>query len=362
MNWVNMHLARSSKAILWAAATFVVLELVLQVRSHIRFGQSVFNLAVEKPLYYYSERHGLKLLTPNTVHAGSLARIKTNSIGLRSAEIPKVKSSGEYRVAIVGASSVMGAYSKTNDHTMAAFLEARLREGMPGRSIRVINAGIAGADLDAQTAMLRYIAPLAPDLVVLYTGFNDLAGYCRNPGNAAAENSEWKLPMLKMPSFLLSTDLVLKNTVALRAKHAAAESAVDPKALNVAPFRTDLEELLDASRSLGFKTVIGSVARSYRQDQPVNEQNKLAATALYYHPCFTLQALHQVHDLHNDILRDVARSKGIPVIDLARAIPGGRRYFADSSHFTEAGRRLVANALYEYIRSTAGSGTAPSRP
>jgi lysophospholipase L1-like esterase len=338
--------------VLWAIALFALLELGLQVRSQLRFGQSVFNLAFEEPMYSFDAELGLKLLTPNARHDGSLASIQSNSMGLRSPDIAQAKAAGEYRVALVGASSIMGAYSKTNEHTLAAFLQARLRKTMPQREVHVINAGIAGASMDDQRKMLHYIAPLSPDLVIFYTGFNDLAGYCRKPGEAAGASS-WRLPSVGSPSFLLSTDLLLKNTVFLRTKPQTAVPDIDPHTLDTSEFHQDVSELLDTAKTLGLHAVLATVARSYRETQPLEKQEQLAATALYYHPCFTLPALHRVHDLHNAILRRAARDAGVPLVDLANEMPGGRRYFADASHFSEAGERRAASILYEAIWGTA---------
>lgn len=324
------------------------MELALQVRSHFRFGQSIFNLAAAAPLYRFDTAHQLRLLTANTDHKGSIARITTNSMGLRSEEIPVAKAQGEYRVAVVGASSVMGAYSKTNDHTLPALLQARLRAAMSDRKVRVINAGIAGASLADQRQMLHYIAPLAPDLVILYPGFNDLAGYCRRAGKSA-DTSRWPLPSISMPSFLLSTDLLLKNTVALRSKPEGAKPELDPDQIDTAPFEHKVEDLVDAAQALGFNTVIATVARAYRTAQPLQEQRRMAATALYYLPCFTLETLYPVHRQHNAILRHVAASKDMAVVDLARAVPGGSHYFADANHFTEAGEHAAADVLFESI-------------
>lgn len=352
------RLTRSAQAVLWAIAAFLLLELALQVRSHLRFGQSVFNLVADQPLYRFDTQHELKLLTPNTQHNGALARITSNAMGLRSPDIPLAKAAGEFRVAIVGASSVMGAYSKTNGHTVSAFLETRLRQAMPNRQVHVINAGIAGATLKAQKSMLHYIAPLAPDRVIFYTGFNDLAGYCRKQ-NAGDAGASWRPAPLQMPSFLLSTDLLMKNTVFLRRKPPSAVPDLDPETLDTAAFRTDFVDLLDTAESIGFDAVVATVARGYRDTQPLDEQNQLASTALYYLPCFTLQTLYQVHDRHNEILREAAEEKSIPVIELASAIPGGSRYFADASHFTEAGERLAADLLYEAIRGELTDDTNP---
>nr|WP_286197250.1 GDSL-type esterase/lipase family protein [Variovorax boronicumulans] len=353
-------LARAGRALAWAVLLAVLLELGLQVRSHLRFGQSVFNLAAEKPLYRYDEKLRLKLLTPSIDHRGSEAHIASNSMGLRGPDLPLAKAPGEYRVAVVGASSVMGAYSKTNDLTLAALLQARLRAALPDRPVHVINAGIAGASLGAQERMLRYIAPLQPDLVILYPGFNDFAAYCKaSQDKPASGSTRWPLHTVAMPTFLLSADLLLKNTVALR-RAVPDDSTNTPIAqLDTSVFRRGFDQLLDTAKALGLQTVVATVARSYRRSQPEEEQQRLAATARYYLPCFTVAELHQVHRLHNDILRAAAAARQLPLVELSREVPGGPRYFADANHFTEAGERLAADVLFNGIRDRLPSSPAP---
>ena len=48
--------------------------------------------------------------------------------------------------------------------------------------VEVVNGGISGYTLaDEQALLEKVLAPLDPDLVVVYPGFNDFAGYCRPP-------------------------------------------------------------------------------------------------------------------------------------------------------------------------------------
>ena len=136
--------------------------------------------------------------------------IAANSLGLRSPEISLRHPPHSLRVAVIGASSVMGATERDNEHTFPAQLEGLLREAMPHKRIDVINAGIAGYSLADERAMLeRRMAPLRADLVILYTGFNDFASYCRGSSRGVAR----ALPMLTVPSWWLSYDLLMKKSL-----------------------------------------------------------------------------------------------------------------------------------------------------
>ena len=106
-------------------------ELFLQVRAHLRFGQSVFNAVKGESTYVKHPVSGLKTLRPNSIIDGQLAIIETNSLGLRMPELPVFKPDGEIWLAVLGASTVMGAYTRTNENTLAARLEFYLQQKWP---------------------------------------------------------------------------------------------------------------------------------------------------------------------------------------------------------------------------------------
>lgn len=155
-------------------------EVALQLRSQWRTGQSIFTSRLEEPRYVRDPESGLLLLSPNRVVKGSQVTLRSNAMGLRSPEIPVTRSPGSWRIAVIGASTVMGAYAADTDQTFPLLLQQRLRERHPGRLIEVVNAGIVGFTLRDQQRMLETkVAALQPDLVIVYPGFNDFAGYCR---------------------------------------------------------------------------------------------------------------------------------------------------------------------------------------
>ena len=96
----------------------------------------------------------------------------TNSLGLRSAEVPPVKGK-EFRILSLGESSSFGI-SVGDGETYAARLERLLNSLQSSRPVRVINAGVSGY---SSTQSPRYLKlwglALQPDLVIFYHEMND---------------------------------------------------------------------------------------------------------------------------------------------------------------------------------------------
>lgn len=342
------------KVLLSAFIIFLLLELSLQVRSHLRYGQSLFNVFKEETMYINDKITGLKLLRPNHVIIGSQAEIRTNSFGLRSPEISHHRVPNSLRIAIIGASTVMGAYAAHNDETFAALLEDRLRQNFPDSMIEVINAGIAGYTLQQQYQMLQHlILPLHPDLLIVYPGFNDFSGYCRdeNTSNNSKNVAQRQgLPLISMPSWLLSVELVTKNTVFLRTTPSGSSSQIiDPKTINIKPYRTKLERIVKTALDAGLITLLCTNARAYRPEQSLEEQQRFSETARFYNPCFDINGLHKLYDLHNHEIENTGQALGIPVLNLGELVPGGSHYFSDASHFSKAGEQLTAEKIFEFL-------------
>ncbi|HET9831823.1 MAG TPA: SGNH/GDSL hydrolase family protein [Vicinamibacterales bacterium] len=81
------------------------------------------------------------------------------------------KASGEFRVAMIGGSTVYGQGVET-DQTIPAYLEQRLRQS--GRAVTVANLGYMADGVYADGLSLTDYRYLDYDLAVLYEGYNDL--------------------------------------------------------------------------------------------------------------------------------------------------------------------------------------------
>jgi lysophospholipase L1-like esterase len=338
-------IGRVPRIVALTLALLFALEAIAQYRLYLRSGITVLDTIRHQSLYVYERETGLRLLRPNALVRGQVQSIQTNSLGLRSPEISPAPPAYGLRVAVIGASSVMGITERDNQHTFPSQLEKLLREALPYKRIDVINAGIAGYSLEDERVMLeRRIAPLRPDVVILYTGFNDFASYCRGPGHPAAPT----LPMLSVPRWWLSYELLKKNTTALRDGQSSGPKR-NANAVDLEPYRRKVEQLVATGQQLGMRLVMLTNARSFRREQPIDEQLRLSSLARYYTPCFELEGLHALWDRHNQVLVAVAQAHGVPVLELDRTLPGGKAYFSGASHFTELGDQVVAHSITRFL-------------
>lgn len=330
---------------------FACVELALQVRSHIRYGQSVFNALTASTRYVEHPETGLLTLRPDHVFHGNQVEIRTNSLGLRSEPIATAKPAGTVRIAVVGASTVMGAYAATNRDTFSYRLEALLEAGGKATDFEVINAGIAGYDLDDQRRMIEQVVRrFAVDLIVIYPGFNDFAAYCRNDAATATRAVERAgLPLLRLPDWLLSVELVRKNTVALRTPPESPANYVSADGIDLSAYGAKLDRLLGSAKATGARVVIATNARAYRPEQPLDEQLRLSETARFYTPCFDIAGLHTLYDRHNREIGRAAARNGVGLVPLGERIPGGRDHFVDASHFSSRGEQVAAEQLHRHF-------------
>lgn len=346
----TMGARKVTRIVLIALALLLAGELALQARSQIQSGQSAFTLLLHGASFFIEPQTGLRLFRPNSVFEGDRVTLRSNSLGLRSPEIPLARTPGTWRLAVIGASTVMGLYDRDTDTTFPARLEQSLRRRVPGKGIEVVNAGIMGYTLADQRRMLETkVASLHTDLVVVYPGFNDFLGYCFDAQPQATHFQAHGLPMIETPDWLFTPDKIRRRTVFLRTAPVRQADMRNPDDLDLGPYRARLESLVARAEQLHLPLVLATNARAYRREQPLGEQLELSRTARYFNRCFDLDGLHVLYDRHNAVIRAVATAHGIPLINLDQQVPGGERYFVDAQHFSPEGAVLVGNQLADFI-------------
>ncbi|MET0101205.1 MAG: hypothetical protein ABW078_05675 [Sedimenticola sp.] len=340
---------KTRNTLIIAICILLAVEIGLQVRSQIRYGQSVFNAISAETTYIHDPVTGLKLLRPNHRIEGSQATIVTNALGLRDEPLPEIKPEDEFRIAIVGASTVMGTYTRNNQDTLSYRLQAILNKQTAKPRTRVINAGIAGYSLNEQRRIIEQILALhSVDQYVLYPGFNDLGVYCRNNTDSVGKES-YALPALELPSWLLTTELISKNTVNLRSSVAQNSSLVDPNTLDTKVFEDDMAGLAATLKATGRPVLVVGNSWAFRRGMSNDQRIKLSESARYYKSCFDTDGLETLFENHNRIIERMAVSHGLGYFDLQEKLPGGSRYFGDSSHFSIYGTRRVAEIVADQI-------------
>ena len=78
-----------------------------------------------------------------------------------------------YRIFMLGGSTTFGLATTSDDLTIPALLEKKLRDS--GLDVRVVNAGIGGANTyDERYRVERYAGEWDPDMVIMYDGVNEI--------------------------------------------------------------------------------------------------------------------------------------------------------------------------------------------
>lgn len=63
----------------------------------------------------------------------------------------------------------------------------------------------------------------------------------------------------------------------------------------------------------------------------------------------TYETFKKEYDTFNDIIRDVAKTNEIPLIDLAKLVPQEKEYMYDTMHYNDDGSKFVANIISEKL-------------
>jgi len=324
-------------------------EAFLQARSHIKTGRSAFNLINDESTVVYNENLDVKTYRPNMKlkdYKTGIIKYDINQLGLRSPSIDAQPTEDELRIAIVGASSVAGAYAERNQNTFSSLLEQNLRLES-SQLVNVINGGVEGVTLNGILSITdKLILPLKPHYVVIYTGFNDITSICRQPASSKTLKLQPLFKAPHLPHWLMTQDMIKKNTVALREAPKNKNTYIDVNKFNLAWYQKDIESIVNKVISHGATPILMTNARSYINVEK-RKARELATTSLYYYYCLDLDGIIRIGERLNDGIRFIAQKNNIRLVDLAKTMPGGREYFVDGGHFTFKGEKYVAQQLTE---------------
>jgi hypothetical protein len=127
----------------------------------------------------------------------------------------------QYRIFLLGGSTVDGRYLGNVDGTLSARLESLLQEQFPQRDIEVINAGNSGfISVQELSLYLYYIGKnLQPDHVIFFNGSNDFANWPNSElpeipglrGNIHERGAQFYIYSSQTSSWLSSFDYIFRN-------------------------------------------------------------------------------------------------------------------------------------------------------
>lgn len=311
---------------------------------------------------------GLSGMRPGAV------QFSTNNVGFRGDSLATPKPSNEFRVFVVGGSTTECFYLD-DQATMPADLERRLQRVAPsGRVVRVYNAGKSADKSYDHVAMLaQRIAHLAPDLVVVFAGVNDLRAQLTDSAywfvRPRRPDDDWSnFALLKLASTelqivrrlytLLHRAAPLEEVTQVRLTseyaHLAAVARAAPLGrsslvIPAGPYRENLESIVGIAEARHVPIVLLTQATTWNSAEADSLLDRHWMT-FFGKVRYDEAALDNAMESLNDVTRDVTAQHHLPLVDLARDLPKSRRFFYDDVHFNAAGADTAAALIAKVAR------------
>ncbi|MEM1450883.1 MAG: SGNH/GDSL hydrolase family protein [Planctomycetota bacterium] len=288
---------------------------------------------------------GRTIPTPNS----SVSGIRINALSFRGDEIEVPKPTDRVRVAFLGGSTTFCAEASSNETTWPSLVVGALAERYPETSFDQVNAAVPGyMSLHSRERFEVRVAPLQPDVVVIYHGTNDLVHDTRE----VAEEAGLAVPSVGEPSglakwsltyFLVQKNLQLRARMR-RAKAVSGQLELDLEAL-AGTFEQRLTELVESAQREAHVVAVATFSPKVRRDQTPEVQLANCTTSLFYMPYMTVERLLDGFDAYNAAIRRVADRTGAILVETVGEIPGDGAHYNDSVHFLDPGSRVMASVV-----------------
>ena len=288
-----------------------------------------------------------------------------NSFGYRGDEI-KPKEKNEFRIVLFGDSRIFGILL-ADENTIPAALEKDLRETFPDKNIKVLNFGVEGLTLQRTAdAAKHYYKELEPDIILLYSGANDINEayiFGWKEWEPFAENAALPPAFGEKPDEQLSAKIKLLNTLKLTfindfsefekmfsRKDFATNEIPSDKVDNLNSFIKNFpEKVEDLCNYFKERRVYAAYVLS-----PVAQLNKplteIESHLLFRHESFSPGLNLFTQRSEEEIVKALTKKENIKVIDQSRVFEGIKEtVYYDGVHFTPEGSRLHAKKLSEEI-------------
>jgi lysophospholipase L1-like esterase len=317
-------------------------EVAVRVRQYLKYGSTA---TLEEQ---FTVDPAIRLRIP--VAGYSRGPVSVNRLGFRGDEIAVPKPANTIRVAFLGASTTWCAEVSSNERVWAYLVTAQLREAFPRKQIDYINAGVPGYTMESILASLKNrVAPLGPDIVVIYEASNNLTGEMRRLAAQRGIVADDQFRDLSWPSrYSLLWHLVEKNLKLLAAERIAqnptARLEVDARTLGE-HYRAVLTEVVREAQRHAKVVALATFSIQPRREQTQQQKMQASSSALYYMPFLHPDTVIAAFERYNEIAREVARDTGALLIEGERDIPGDAAHFHDTVHFTDAGSAAMAGRV-----------------
>lgn len=275
--------------------------------------------------------------------------VETNTEAARYDIFAAETDAGSFRVFTLGGSSTYGT-NYPPEEAWPGVVARRLAVDHPGAEVEVINAGVTGALSDDLVHYTRQVGAYMPDLVILYTGYNDFT-YLPQLARFRAFDPRSMAVQTQLSGLRLAT--VVRDVLSL---------APPVERLDEFGGYLDEQELTEADRALLWAMIGNNLARNLRF--MVGVVRDLGGEVLLVSQAQNEQICAQLGQpggeagegtcslpLVREVTAAVAAELGVPLLDGQAALqshaggPAAGGYFYDPIHLTRLGNEVLGAAV-----------------
>jgi lysophospholipase L1-like esterase len=271
--------------------------------------------------------------------------IQINRLGFRGPEFPFEKGTA-YRIVAIGESTTYGCTLRPGDKPWPEVLEQIIRERiLSKRPVEVVNAGVPAYTLRHNLHRLPPdILPLKPNLIISYHGANGF----RLLDNALPSLHGKISPAYRERPLKLLADCEFRlKAVYYRNRQTAGLRARPPTLADVmsSPYAGAYRELIQIAQTNGITLALASFSMA------VNSRSQPGPVEFYGSMFPGVEWYIKANEAHTRIVQTLAREHPhCAFIDAHPGLDGEHEKFIDLVHFTQEGRRQLAENMFAGIR------------
>jgi lysophospholipase L1-like esterase len=270
---------------------------------------------------------------------------RINKLGFRGPEFLFEKGDA-YRIVALGESTTFGQTMNADDVPWPEVLERLIREELkPDRPVQVINAGVPSYTIRVNVLRLeKHILPLKPDMIISYHGYN---GFMYLNPSLPPTHGKGPPPYKERPLKLLADSEYRFKMMAYR--HSRVAPVTSTNIVPDDPMKTEYadayRDLIQATHTNGIKLVLANYSMA------VNAQSDADVVTFYRAGFPRVISEIDANRVHSQIVSNLAAGNpGIHLVDTHPGLDGQHEKFIDLVHFTQAGRKQIAETMFKSIK------------
>jgi len=339
-------------------SAIIVVGLLLVAEGTIRVWAMLFRTSYER----YNSATGRLELVPNLRYTNSRGQeFWINSKGFVGPEFDDQPGPGVYRIIALGDSCTFATgFWKIG---FPSQLQALLNDGQSSRRFEVINGGIEGYNSAFALARVREeLLRYRPHLMIIYIGWNDLMK--TDPANAAVVDKHPWLAELLDRSYLMKAykKLLFVNLRPLAFRPSTGDGVEQADAFAgfvPAGYRSNLEATIQLLKTEGVATLLVTLPTVVQPGMTATEVQEARVFFPYFAGAYGVAPFLNLHRVYNRTIMEVGHRAGVDVVDLHgvfEPIRDRTPHFWDTMHPNERGGALIAEVLFQRIRSLEAEG------